>query len=104
MKGWFYSMLNSESNTKETDNTEVAKALVNLIRTIVRDEIAKTKGYEKYKDGVVVSVSGDSVVVNINDEKYTVPNKSGTDIKAKAPVRVFYGDKYMTDAYIGTAL
>ena len=97
-------MLNSKSHIKEDDDTEVAKALVKLIRTIVRDEIAKIKGYEKYKDGVVVSVSGDSVIVNINDEEYTVPNKSGTDIKAKAPVRVFYGDKYMTDAYIGTAL
>lgn len=88
----------------ENTDTEAATSLVKLIRTIVKDEISKIKGYEKYKDGFVVSVSGDSAVVNINDEEYTVPNKSGVSIEAGKPARVFYGDKLMTDAYIGTVL
>lgn len=90
-------------NNDEADKL-VAEELVKLIRTIVKDEIAKIDCFEKYKDGVVVSSGTDSCVVSLNGEEYEFPNNSSSPLKAKDKVRVFHGDKLMTDAYIGTKL
>lgn len=93
-----------QSSYQEGGDTKSATALVQLIRSIVRDEISKIKNYEKYRDGFVISANGGSAVVNINGVQYTVPNRSGVDLVANSRVRVFFGDKFMSDAYIGTVL
>lgn len=97
----------SKLNKKNNPEQEVAETLVNLIRTIIKDELANLKNIEKFYDGIVVDAGdGTAIIVKINDKEYSIPNKTG-EILSDSPgdkVRIFYGDKFMTDAYVGVKL